>query len=282
MGKLWVTELLFPDVRQRLQVRSILYRGRSSFQKIEICDTSRYGKVLLLDDVVQTTGKDEFIYHEMMVHPAMFSHPRPRKVLVIGGGDGGILREALKHPLEKIFLVEIDRKVIACCKRFLPEINCGGFRDPRTEVVVDDGARFLRATREKFDVVIIDSSDPIGPAETLFTIGFYRDLSRVLTSAGIMVRQCGSSFLQPEELPKNIRMAKKIFPAVRPFLAAVPTYIGGFFSLLMATRRKKFKKMIDRELKKKYNRLNLKTRYYHPGMHSAVFCLPGYMGGKGR
>jgi len=278
MREMWFYESLFPTVRLGLKVKETVISKRSPYQKIKILNTYRFGKVLVLDGVVQTTEADEFIYHEILSHLPLLSHPQPEKVLIIGGGDGGILREILKHPVKEVFLVEIDEKVIEFSKQYLSAICKNSFADKRTRVVIDDGATFIKKCKEKFDVIIVDSSDPAGPAKVLFSSEFYRDTYNALSDAnGIFAQQTGSSFLQKEEFPSVYERLKKIFPYVATFLAAVPTYIGGFFSFVFASKGIDPLKAHLPELEKKYRAFKLKTKYYNPGIHHASFALPTFI-----
>ena len=184
----WFSETLHPNIQQLLRVRRTLYRGRSAFQQIQILDTYEYGRALILDGVVQTTEGDEHVYHEMLTHLPMLTHPNPKRVLIIGAGDGGILREVLKHPVETVTLVEIDAAVIRLYKKYLRKICGECFEDARARVLVDDGAKFLKTTSETFDVILVDSPDPIGPGKVLFGRAFYEDAAARLTPQGIVAR----------------------------------------------------------------------------------------------
>lgn len=273
----WFSETLHPSVQQVLKIKEILYSGKTSFQKIQILDTERFGKMLVLDGVVQTTEKDEFIYHEMMTHVPLFSHPNPKRVLVIGGGDGGIIREVLKHPVEEVYLVEIDEWVITLSKKYLGAICKGAFKDSRTRVHVGDGARFITEQTDPFDIVIIDSTDPIGPSRVLFSKKFYQAIRRVLNPEGILVCQTGSTIFQPNEWMENYRQLKGFFSQVHPFVITVPTYIGGLFSLVLASDKINPFALDLAMLKARYGELQLKTRYYNPEIHQGCFRLPEYM-----
>jgi spermidine synthase len=278
MKEMWFYESLFPSVRLGLKVKKTIVSQNSDFQKIEILDTYEFGRVLVLDGVVQTTEGDEFIYHELLSHLPLLSHPHPERVLIIGGGDGGILRETLKHPLKEVFLVEIDKKVIELSKTYLHNICRNSFSDRRAKIVIDDGANFIKKGKGKFDVVIIDSSDPIGPAKVLFSSKFYERVSSALSSnEGIFVQQTGSSFLQREEFPSVYKNLKKVFPFVTIFLAAVPTYVGGFFSFAFASNGIDPLKIPQREIERRFKKFKLKTKYYNPKIHHASFVLPTYI-----
>lgn len=278
MKETWFYESLFPLVKLGLKVKETLVSNKSEYQKISILDTYQFGKVLVLDGVVQTTERDEFIYHEMLTHLPMLSHPNPERVLIIGGGDGGILREVLKYPVKEVFLVEIDEKVIEFSKTHLSAICRNSFDDRRANIIIDDGVNFVKKGKGKFDVLIVDSSDPAGPAKVLFSSKFYSDVFNILSrDYGIFAQQTGSSFLQREELPYVCRRLKKIFPFVDTFLTAVPTYVGGLFSLVFASKGIDPLKICLSEIEKRYEKLKLKTRYYNPKIHLASFALPTYI-----
>jgi spermidine synthase len=274
----WFYEDLYPDdVKLGLKVKRNLYSGRSKFQKIKFIDTYRFGKTLILDGVIQTTTVDEFIYHEMMTHVPMLSHPNPEDVLIIGGGDGGILREVLKYDIKSVTLVEIDEKVIQFSKKYLKEIEQNSFNDKRLNLVIDDGAKFIKGKKKAFDVVIIDSPDPIGPAEVLFSEEFYRDVSDSLKKGGVVSRQSGSTFLQDDEVKDSYLKLKKVFKYTFIYTAAIPTYIGGLFSFIYASHKINPTKIPLRKLEERFKKVKGKTRYYNPEIHLASFKLPNYL-----
>ena len=233
--------------------------------------------MLVLDHITQTCELDEFVYHEMLTHVPLVAHGRARRVLIIGGGDGGALREVLRHPVERATMVELDPDVVRYCRKYLPSVSAGAFDDPRTELIFGDGAEYVRKTRETFDVVITDSPDPIGPAKVLFSIGFYRDVLRVLSPHGIAVRQAGSAMLQGGELPAARRKLRRVFPNVGVYLAAVPTYVGGLFSFLMGAKAPGGLQLSRQQIENRLRRLRLKTRYYNAEIHRACFALPNHV-----
>lgn len=275
MATRWFSETLHKHVQQSLAYKRVIAEEKTPFQKMTIIETEAYGRALTLDGIVQTTEGDEHIYHEMMTHIPLFAHPNPKRVLIIGGGDGGIAREALRHPgIEKVVMVEIDPSVVKFCRRYIPKICGNAFGHPKFELVIDDGAKYVRETDERFDVAIIDSTDPIGPATVLFETAFYRNVARVLRKPGIMVRQTGSSFLQPWEMPEASQRLKKVFRVVAPYVAAVPTYIGGFFGFLFASNGIQPLRATPAQLEARYRRARLVCRYYTPAIHRACFSLP--------
>ena len=250
-------------------VKDVLYEGRSKFQRIEIVRNKDYGKVLLLDGLVQTTERDEFYYHEMLVHPALCSHRRPAKVLIIGGGDGGALREVLKHPVEKAWLVEIDGQVVEACRRHFPWLRAT-FRDPRAELVVEDGNVFIDKVRETFDVIIVDSSDPVGPSTVLHQEAFYRKLKSKLNPGGIVAAQAGSLMLHLESHARKRAFLKKIFKRASLYLGPVPTYPVGTWC---------YDFLSDKVDPAKVGTLYIPDglRYFNREIYRAAFALPNFL-----
>jgi spermidine synthase len=274
----WYDETLYADVHQGFAVARIIHREKTEHQDLVIFENSRMGRVLALDGVIQTTEGDEFFYHEMMSHVPLFAHGKAERVLIIGGGDGGLLEEALKHPdVKRVVMVEIDPHVIELSRRFLPGISGGAFDDARTELVIADGARYAAETAERFDVVMVDSTDPHGPGEVLFTAAFYADCHRCLGEGGIMVTQNGVPFFQPDELKTSWSRLKPIFADVAFYIVPVPTYYGGFMTLGWAAKSALPRAAALEELAKRYARSGMTTRYYNPETHRAAFALPNYI-----
>jgi len=272
----WVCEK-WNNVETLYRVKSILYENHSEFQHTQVVDSHEYGRMLLLDGIVQTTEKDEFIYHEMMVHVPILSHPNPERILIIGGGDGGILREVLKHSsVSSVTMVEIDSEVIDLCQEYLPMINAGAFEDERTNLVINDGAVFIKETKDRFDVIIVDSPDPIGPARVLFSEEFYSNLQDHMTSNGILVRQTGSIHLQSDEQREAYGLLAGVFSYTEPFVFAVPTYVGGFFSAMFSSDSINPLNMDISILEERVARNRLETRYYNPGIHIGAFHVPRF------
>ena len=274
----WFQEKLFPHVRQTFEITNVLFRLRTEHQDLVIFETPTYGRVLALDDIIQVTEKDEFVYHEMMTHVPMLAHGRAKDVLIIGGGDGGILREALKHKgVRRVTMVEIDRGVVDMCLKYMPSIPQKAFDDRRTKLVIDDGARFVATTGDRFDVVIVDSTDPMGPGEVLFTEDFYRHCRRILAKGGILVNQNGVPFMQADEVTMTYRRRRKSFKDVGFYLAAVPSYYGGFMTLGWASDDKQPRAVPLAMLKRRFAAARLKTKYYTPEIHRAAFALPQFV-----
>jgi spermidine synthase len=273
----WVIER-WKDVETHYRIKSVIHESNSAFQHVKVVESHLYGRMLLLDGIVQVTYKDEFIYHEMMSHIPLMSHPNPEKVLIIGGGDGGILREVLRYnSINLATMVEIDPVVINICKEYLPMINNGAFNDKRANLITGDGALFVKETDEKYDVVIVDSSDPIGPATVLFSKEFYGNIHELLTPDGIMVCQTGSIHMQPDEQMASYMLLKEIFHIVRPYVFAIPTYIGGFFSAMFCSDKIDPAKTDISSPEQKLSNVKMKTGYYNPGIHQGAFHVPGFL-----
>lgn len=266
----WLTDVT-ADYGVTYRVRAVLHQEKSPYQEIAVYDTDALGRVLTLDNIIMTSDRDEFVYHEMMAHVPLLTHPNPRRVLVIGGGDGGVVREALKHPIEKVRLVEIDERVTAVCRQFFPAI-AGGLDDPRAEVTFADGIEHVRNHRGEYDVIIVDSTDPIGPAVGLFRAEFYRDVHDALAEDGLFVAQTESPFFNGD-LIRDVQAALRgIFPIVRLYLCNVPTYPGGLWSISMGSKRHD---PLTATLPPRAGALS--TRYYSPDLHRAAFALPPFV-----
>ncbi len=273
----WMMEKLHPDHAQALRVDRVLYDSKTDLQRLRVFENGRFGRVLTLDDVVQTTEGDNFIYHEMMAHVPIMAHGAVARVLIVGGGDGGMAREVLKHPgVRAVTMVEIDAGVIEFSKQYLPSLSAGAFDNPRLEVVIDDGAAFMRREGDGFDVIIIDSTDPVGPGEVLFTDTFYGHAKRRLNPGGIIVTQNGVPFLQGAELTGTMRAFKALFADWGCYLATVPTYAGGPMAFGWGTDGDARSTPLE-VLKARHASAGLDCAYYTPEVHQAAFALPGYV-----
>jgi spermidine synthase len=278
MAGSWFDEKLYPDVRQSFAITTILHREKSEHQDLIVFETPVYGRVLALDGVIQVTQKDEYVYHEMMSHVPLLAHGRAREVLIVGGGDGGILREVLRHKsVSRATLVEIDASVVEMCRKWMPSVGGTAFDDKRADIVIADGAKFVAQTARRFDAIIVDSTDPIGPGEVLFTQAFYKACKRCLNPGGILVNQNGVPFLQPGEVPMTARRRRKSFKVASFYMAAVPSYYGGLMALGWATDDTKAANVPLATLKKRFAAARLKTRYYTPEIHRASFALPAFV-----
>ncbi len=275
--ELWYTEKHTKDAGLTLRVKETLKVWVSEYQTIEVLDTFEYGRVLLLDGLVMCTERDEFIYHELLVHPAMFLHPDPRNVLVIGGGDGGAVREVLKHPeVRSVILCEIDNAVVETAREFLPTMSSAMFSDPRASIVVEDGIAYLKRNQAQFDVIIVDSTDPVGPAKGLFEAPFYELCLRGLRQKGIVAAQTESPFYHLEFI-KGVKanMLEAGFESVHFYFAPVPTYPSGMWSWVVAGSGIDPTNGLDAEaVKERAARMEL--NYYTPKMHGSLFALPRF------
>ena len=275
----WATEELYDTYRQAMRIDELLYDSKTKHQRLRIFRNQRFGRVMTLDDVVQTTEADEFIYHEMLTHVPLLAHGAAKSVLIIGGGDGGMLREVCRHKgVETVVMVEIDAGVVDFSKTHLPSLSAGAFDDPRLELVIADGADFMKAEDgRRFDVIIVDSTDPIGPGETLFTDHFYGHAARRLTRSGVLVTQNGVPFLQPDELTGTMRAFQSLFDDWSCYLAHVPSYAGGPMALGWGSHDPSVRNVANTLLRQRFKAANLETRYYTPQVHQAAFALPGYV-----
>jgi spermidine synthase len=268
--ELWYTEKQTPNLGLSCKVKETLYTAKTDYQEMAVLDTIQFGRMLVLDGMVQTTLADEFVYHEMISHIPLVTHPSPRHVLVVGGGDGGAVREIIKYPqVEKVTLVEIDRHVIEAAKRFLPEISFA-LQDARVEIKIADGIEYVRSLEGDCDVIIVDSTEPVGPAVGLFASPFYEGVFRALKPDGIFVAQTESPFFNAELIRTVFRRIKAIFPQAYLYLASVPTYPSGLWSFTMGS-----KKYNPLEPEGKY--IPQDTRYYTAQIHRSSFSLPRFV-----
>ena len=274
----WVEETLYPDIRMTLKADRVLYDSRTELQRIVLFENPVFGRVMTLDGVVQTTEGDEFIYHEMLTHVPILAHGAVREVLIIGGGDGGMLEEALKHAsIERVTMVEIDRGVVDLSRQYLSAICGAAFDDPRTDLVIADGVDYVAHTGRRFDLIVVDSTDPVGPAEVLFSDRFYRRCKACLTPGGVLVTQNGVPFMQGRELADTLRLLRPLFADTTCYLAAVPTYVGGFMALGWASDDAALRAVPEAVLAQRYAAAGIEARYYTPAAHRGAFALPGYV-----
>ncbi|GAA3582579.1 polyamine aminopropyltransferase [Gibbsiella greigii] len=271
-------ETLHANFGQYFSVEKVLYREKTEHQDLVIFENPEMGRVMALDGVVQTTERDEFIYHEMLTHVPLLAHGQAKKVLIIGGGDGGMLREVSRHQgVEQITMVEIDAGVVAFCRQYLPNHNAGAYDDPRFRLVIDDGVNFVSQTDEKFDVIISDCTDPIGPGESLFTSTFYQGCARCLSEGGIFVAQNGVCFLQQDEAVNSHTKLSHYFKDVSFYQAAIPTYYGGIMTFAWASQNPALRQLDLATLQQRFVQSGLPCRYYNPAIHVGSFALPQYL-----
>jgi spermidine synthase len=272
LWNMWLTELNKHRAGLTLKVSRVLYSDFSNFQRIDVVDTEEYGKVLVLYGSIMITERDEFVYHEMISQPALNVHPNPKEVLIIGGGDGGTLRDTLRNPqVQRATMVEIDQQVVEVSKRFFPTV-ASQFDNPRARILFDDGAAFVANTKDKFDVVMSDASDPVGPAEVLFQTSFYQNIYNCLNDDGIFVAQSESPWYHADNVAKIYKNLRSVFPIVRMYVAHIPTYPSALWSFAFCSKTldplTDFKgvKVADAEL-----------TYYNQALHSGCFALPSYV-----
>lgn len=271
-------ETLYDTYGQRFSIDKVLFENKTEHQHLIIFDNKQFGRVMALDGVIQTTEKDEFIYHEMLTHVPILAHGNAKRVLIIGGGDGGMLREVLRHKtVEHVTMVEIDKSVVEMCKTYLPKHSNGAFDDPRTNLVISDGREFVINTDQKFDVIISDSTDPIGPGEALFTSGFYQGCSKCLNEGGILVTQNGVSFMQIDEVTTTAARLSPYFNDRTFYRAAVPTYIGGDMTFAWASNDASARQHSLEVIRERFEKSEISTRWYTPEMHIGSFALPQYV-----
>ncbi len=274
-------ETLYDAVCQEYRVDKLYFESKTEHQHLMIFHNAQLGRVMTLDGVVQTTEADEFIYHEMLAHVPILAHGKVKRVLIIGGGDGGMLREVLKHPIEQVTQVEIDQAVVDMAIEHLPNHSAGAYDDPRLNLVIANGFDFVKNTANsrdsKFDVIISDSTDPIGPGEVLFSEDFYAYAKACLNDNGILVTQNGVPFFQEDEVQNTARRMQPHFKDRRFYCAPIPTYYGGFMTFAWGTDNLNAISVSPETLEKQLEQLNLATRYYNAGIHQAAFALPEYI-----
>src|SRR5215472_14411326 len=271
--KRWIAETLFEELgfRAAFEVERVLYEMRTGHQHLVLFEHKHFGKVLMLDGATQVTTRDEFIYHEMMTHVPILAHGKAKHVLIIGGGDCGIAEEVLKHKaVKRLTQVEIDASVVEFSKPVLA--------DKRFDLIIDDGMAFVQQTRERFDVIIVDSTDPEGPGAVLFTYDFYAACKRCLTPGGVLVTQNGVPFFQAAELVRSVGYFRKLFKDAGCYVASIPTYVGGHLAMGWATDDKKLREVPVKTIADRYRKAGrFATKYWTPEVHQAAFALPRFI-----
>ncbi len=278
--ELRVQETLYGnEIFQGFTADALLFAGQTQYQKVDIYATRRWGKVLVLDGIVQTTEADEFVYHEMLTHVPLFGCAKPRRVMIVGGGDGGILREVLKHDIEHVDMVEIDRTVVDYCIEHMPTLNDAGriYEDPRASLVIEDAFEFIKREKNRYDVILVDSTDPVGAAEVLFSQTFYQLCRSALNPGGVLALQGGVPFLQPEEAKGSMKLLRSLGLLARCYAIAVPTYYGGNMALGYASDDAATMTPQLETIRARFERAGFATRHYTPELHVASFVLPRWM-----
>ncbi|WP_035589181.1 polyamine aminopropyltransferase [Hippea jasoniae] len=273
--ELWHTEKYTQNCGFTFKVKEVLHTEYSKLQRLDILETYDFGRVMLLDGLIMFTERDEFVYHEMITHLPLFAHSSPKSVLIIGGGDGGSAREVLKHSyLEKIVQVEIDEVVVKNSKKYTPFVG-SSFDDPRLNLIIGDGIEFVKNKENEFDVVIIDSTDPFGPAEGLFNKEFYANVYKILKDDGIVVAQAENAYYDPKWMMRSVNNMRKSFGKnVTIYQAAIPTYPSGMWAFSIGWKGKHPKESFDQ---KRFEKMDLNLKYYNPEIHKAAFVLPNFV-----
>ncbi|MDH4120405.1 MAG: polyamine aminopropyltransferase [Deltaproteobacteria bacterium] len=268
----WFTEKQTPHLGLTLEVKRRLFDRTGPYQRVEVMETVEFGNLLVLDGCVMVTDRDEFVYHEMIAHPALALHPNPERVLIIGGGDGGSVREAVKHEAVKsVTLVEIDQLVIDACREFFPALTAS-FHHPKAQVLVADGFAHLDDHPQAYDVILVDSTDPVGPAEVLFSPAFFHKVRASLRPGGFAVFQSENPFLMGGIIRKMHQDLRPLFGQVALYLALIPTYPGGHWSFTLCADQVNPAQVLPRPLS-----FEDSLKYYNQGIHTAAFQLPGYL-----
>jgi spermidine synthase len=278
----WISETLFEaeGFRTSYRAEKILREERTAHQDLVLFENPLFGKMLMLDGATQVTARDEFVYHEMMSHVPLLAHGKAKDVLIVGGGDCGIAEEVLKHKsVRRLTQVEIDESVVAFARTHFPEFTKPVFGDPRFDLVIDDGMRFLARPQRRFDVIVVDSTDPQGPGAVLFSKRFYSACRRALNPGGIVVTQNGVPALQPRELAGSMKKLGGLFADATCYVAAIPTYVGGFMAMGFATDDRKARERSEAEIAARHRKAGgFATRYWTPALHRAAFALPRFIG----
>lgn len=272
------SETLHGGFLSSYDAKNVLFEDKTEHQHLVLFENEIFGKVLMLDEVTQVTTSDEFIYHEMLSHVPILAHGGVKSVLIIGGGDCGLAEEVLKHAsIERLVQVEIDQSVVDFSKEHFAKFNASVFDDDRFQLIIDDGVNFVRKAAEKFDLIIVDSTDPIGPGAVLFSDEFYEGCHKSLKSGGILVSQNGVPFLQGAELRKAMNGLRKQFSDVTSYIICVPTYVGGHMTLGWSSDDPALRQVDLQTLERRFNAAGIETRYYNPAVHIAAFALPNYI-----
>jgi len=277
----WIAETLFEDLGFRMSYRvdKVLYETQTGHQHLVLFKQPFFGKMLMLDGAVQITARDEFIYQEMMSHVPLFAHGNAREVLIVGGGDCGIAEEVLKHKtVKRLTQVEIDPAVVAFAKRHFPQFTKPVFADKRFENVIGDGMRYVATTKRRFDVIIVDSTDPQGPGKILFSRKFYAACKRCMKEGGVLVTQNGVPIFQPGELRSSVSKFRRLFADGACYVAAIPTYVGGHMAIGFATDNARLRRISAETIARRYRKADrFRTKYWTPEVHVAAFALPRFI-----
>jgi len=272
-GGLWFAEDQQQGLELSFKIKNTLVSKQTKYQKLDIYETYKHGILFTLDDFVMTTEHDEFVYHELIAHVPLFSHKHLENVLIIGGGDGGTAREVVKHPVTKIDMVEIDEEVVEMSKKYMPSLS-KELTNPKVHLFFQDGVEFVQNTASEYDLIIIDSTDPLGPGEGLFDTEFYRTCLTALKDRGILVAQAESPFDNPNRVEQIFSKLRNVFPVVSAYTGIIPTYPGGLWCFAFCCKEPEALNFFDEA---RYNALQLELRYYNKRIHTACFALPEFV-----
>jgi spermidine synthase len=279
--KRWIRETLFDDLgfSMTFAADKVIYEQQTEHQHLVLFEQQYFGKMLMLDGATQISKRDEFIYQEMMSHVPLFAHGNAAEVLIVGGGDCGIAEEVLKHKtVKRLTQVEIDAKVVEFAKEHFPEFTGPVFADKRFECVIDDGAKYVAKTDRRFDIIIVDSTDPIGPGKILFGEKFYRGCHHCLKKGGVLITQNGVPFFQKNELTTTMTRFRKLFASASCYVAAIPVYVGGHMALGFATDNKSLSRLDAKTIAARYRKAgSFPTKYWTPEHHVAAFAPPRFI-----
>ncbi|MDE0119074.1 MAG: polyamine aminopropyltransferase [Bdellovibrionales bacterium] len=271
---MWVEERHKDYYGTRFRCKKVLFSGKSDYQYIDVVETASHGRMLLNDGIVMFSDRDEFIYHEMMAHVPLFTHPLPKRVLIIGGGDGGVAREVLRHKsVDQCVLVEIDKMVVEVSKKYFPKISCS-FKNPKLQLKIEDGVLFVKEVSQNFDVILVDSTDPFGPAKDLFSEVFYKNVHQLLSEEGLLVVQAESPFFEIPTQKFILQSLKKIFPLTTLYNYSNTVYPGGLWSFVFASKKHH---PIKNFRKNKLKQIAWNLSYYNEDIHKAAFAQPSFV-----
>ena len=272
--ELWFTENYIVGSGINIKIKKTLYSKKNKYQEVGVFETEDFGNLLVIDGMVMLTEKDEFVYHDMISHIPVFVHPKPHRVLVIGGGDGGTVRELVKHQdVKSITMVEIDGDVVDASKKFLPTLS-SQLNNRRVQLIIGDGIQYVKKHKNKFDIIILDSSDPVGPAQGLFSTKFFKDVYDCLAKDGILVAQTESPFIYEKVIRETYKILKGIFPITNMYLASIPMYPSGLWSFAFCSKKYHPIKDFDSS---RFEKSGIKTKYYNSGVHLGSFLLPNFV-----
>ncbi len=268
---LWYREKHTENQILSVKVTDVIHKEKTPFQELAVYETPEYGTILVLDNYIQVSDQDEYIYAEMITHVPLFTHPNPKKALVIGGGDGSAIREIVKHPsIEEAHLCEIDERVVEVSKKYFPQMTVA-LEDPKVKILYKDGIKQVFQSKDEYDLIVVDSPDPVGPAVNLFSKGFYEGVYEALKEDGIMVAQTESPYFNQDVMKKAYDDISALFPITKVYMAAIPTYQSGFWTFTMGSKK------YDPTNVENMRKQDFETSYYNQNLHYGAFLLPTFI-----